>query len=291
MREKLHALRTGERLNVHLYMLVKKFITPVVLLTGLLILAVFHFKGVLAITTAQNNLYHGVTAYSSGLSQITFQNNAGTDRPVIAYSGVNLVSYVDWNSTISVDGHVENLWDNFHGYNTDDTKRQIFATTSGYGWQVVEVVTLVNSHTVTVQYDFMAAHQGTAEPKHVTLSIMHLHKTWYQPSVRGNVFSAEVLPGYLSGIDNTTAIPHAIGTVTVAMSGPAVPATNAISIDDLRGYANSGLTEQFLATSMTTTYTVDNPQVDRLIPLGTETVTFTSSAMPGTPIPAPVATP
>lgn len=291
MRETLHALRTGERLNVHLYTFVKKFITPAVLLAGLLFLAVFHFKGVLAITTSQNNLYHGVSAYSSGPYAVTFQNNAGTDRPAITYGNVNLLSYVDWDSTISVDGQVQNLWDNYHGYNTDDAKRQIFATTSGYGWQVIEVVTVVDSHTITVAYNFMATHQGTAEPHHVTLDIMHLHKTWYQPTVHGDTFTAEVLPGYLGGIDTSTTIPHPIGTVSVTVSGPAVPSTNAVSLGDLRGYAVNGTTEQSLASSMTTTYTVDNPQVNRLIPLGTETVTFTSALLNGTPIPAPVATP
>lgn len=291
MRDMLHALRTGDRLNAQLYTFVKKFITPVGLLAGLLILAIFHFRGVLAVTTAQNNLYHGVTAYSAGAYGVSFQNNAGADRPAILYGNVNLLSYADWNSTISVDGQVQNLWDNFHGYNSDDTKREIFATTSGYGWQVIEVVTLVNSHTVTVQYNFMAAHQGTAEPHHVVLSITHLHKTWYQPAVHGDTFTAEVLPGYLSAIDSTSSIPHAIGTVTLAVNGPDVPATHAISIDDLQGYAVSGTTERFLASSMTTTYTVDNPQVDRLITLGTETVTFSTDLAVGTPIPAPVATP
>lgn len=291
MRETLHALRTGKGLNAHLYHLVRKFITPVVLLVGLLILVVFHFRGVLAVTTSQNNLYHGITAYTAGSFQVTFQNNAGTDRPSVSYSNVSLLTYVDWNSTISVDGSVQSLWDNFHGYSTDDTKRQIFATTTGYGWQVVEVVTLVDSHTVSVAYSFMATHQGNAEPHHVILNIVHFHKTWYQPSVQGNTFTAEVLPRYLSGIDDTTSVPHAIGTLTLTLSGPAVPATNAMSIDDLRGYPISGTTERFLASSLTTTYMVDNPQVDRLIPLGVETITFTSSVAPGTPIPAQVPTP
>lgn len=291
MRDTLQALRTGERLNAHLYTFVKKFITPLVLLAGLLILAIFHFRGVLGVTTAQNNLYLGVTAYSSGAYGISFQHNAGTDRPAILYGNINVLNYADWNSTISVDGQVQNLWDNFHGYSADDTKHQVFATTSGYGWQVVEVVTLVDSHTVTVQYNFMATHQGTAEPHQVVLTIAHLHKTWYQPVVQGNTFSAEVLPSYLSSITSTTTVPHAIGTVHVSVSGPAVPATNAVSIDDLRGYTGNSTAEQFLASSMTTTFTIDNPQVDRLVPLGTETVTFSSALPTGTPFPAPVATP
>lgn len=291
MRETLHALRTGERLNTHLYTLVKKFITPVVLLAGLLILVIFHFRGVLAITTSQNDLYHGVTSYSAGSLQATFQQNAGTDRPIVSYGSVGLLSYVDWNSTITVDGQVENLWDNYHGYSTDATKHQVFATTTGYGWQVIEIVTLVDRHTVTVQYDFMATHQGTASPRHAVLAIVHTHRTWYQPAVRGNTFTTQVLPGYLSGIESSTALPHALGTLTLTLTGPDVPTTNAISIDDLRGYAISGTAEVSLASSMTTTYVIDNPQVDRLTPLGTETITFQTSVPTGTPIPAPVVTP
>lgn len=291
MRETLHALRTGERLNAHLYTFVRKFITPAVLLVGLLILAVFHFRGVLAVTTSQNNLYHGVTAYSAGSLQMSFQHNAGTDRPTISYDGVDLLTYVDWNSTISIDGQVQNLWDNFHGYDEDATKHQVFATTTGYGWQVIEIVTLVDSHTVTVQYDFMATHQGTAEPHHAVLSIVHTHKTWYQPAVRGNAFTTAVLPRFLSSIDSTTSIPHPIGTLTLTLTGQDIPTTNAISIDDLQGFAISSTTELFLATSMTTRYVVNNPQVDRLIALGTETISFNTSVPTGTPIPAPVATP
>lgn len=291
MRDTLHALRTGERLNARLYTFVKKFITPAVLLAGLLILVVVHFKGVLAITTSQNDLYHGVTSYSAGSLQMTFQHNAGTDRPNISYDNVDLLTFVDWSSTISVDGQVQNLWDNFHGYDADATKHQVFATTTGYGWQVVEIVTLVDSHTVTVQYDFMATHQGIASPRHAVLNIAHTHKTWYQPVVRGNTFTTQVLPRSLSSIDGTTSLPHAIGTLTLTLDGPDVPATNAISLDDLRGYAISGTTEVFLATSMTTTYVIDNPEVDRLTPLGTETITFQTTVPSGTPIPAPVATP
>jgi hypothetical protein len=46
-----------------------------------------------------------------------------------------------------------------------------------------------------------------------------------------------------------------------------------------------------LADSFTTTYTLQSPQVNRLTPLGTETIIFTPSVSAGTPVGAPVETP
>ena len=284
MLDTLKSLRTGHKLNVRLNRFVKQVITPVVLLAGLLVLVLVHFHGVLNITTANNNLYKGITAYSAGPLEMSFQHNAGTDRPAILYDNVSLLSFVDWNSTITVDGQVQNLWDNFHGYDQDDTKHQVFATTSGYGWQLVEIISLVNAHTVSVQYEFLAQHQGNAEPHHVVLSIVHLHKTWYQPKANGNSFTAQELPGSVSSISGTSQ-PHALGTLTLTVAGPHV-ATSPISVDDERGFAQPNGTVLSLATSMTTTYTIDNPQVDRLTPLGTETITFANSQAAGTPLPA-----
>jgi hypothetical protein len=281
-------LASGEW-NVRLTRLLRTVITPVVLLAGLLILAVVHFQGVLKVTTSQSDLYHGLTAYSVGPMDASFQHNAGTDRPAIAYGGASLLSYVDWNSTISIDGHVTNLWDNFHGYSQDNTKRQIFATTSGYGWQVVEIITVVNPHTVSVEYDFVALHEGTAEPQHVALMINHTHKTWYQPTVNGNTFTAQVLSGSVSDISPGTHL-HGIGTLTLALAGAYVP-QNAVSIADQQSTFGPNGTEQSLATTVTTMYAINSPQVDRLVPLGTETITFSTQSPTGTPIAAPVATP
>jgi hypothetical protein len=50
-------------------------------------------------------------------------------------------------------------------------------------------------------------------------------------------------------------------------------------------------TQQNLATSFTTTYSVRNPAVSVLIPLGTETLTYTSSSSAGAPIPSLVTSP
>src|SRR5215472_12266944 len=145
--------------NIRLYAFVSKVITPAVLLLGLLVLAVFHFNGVLANTQSIDNIFHGEQAYSDGPMSYTFQELAGTDRPDIDYNGFSVLTYVDWSSTISIDGHTTNLWDNFHGYdydrqNPNDT--EFFSTTSGTGWQLIQVVKLTSNHSVTVSYSIVA---------------------------------------------------------------------------------------------------------------------------------------
>ena len=270
--------------NVRLRRLVSKVITPVVLLAGLLLLAVWHFHGVLAITRAQDDLYRGITSSSVGSLQTSFQHNAGTDRPNISFNGLNLLTYVDWSSVISIDGHAENLWDNFHGYSEDTTRRQVVATTSGLGWQVVVVVTAVDAHTVAVHYDFVARKKGLAAPHAVTLTIMHVHKAWYQPAIHGNSFTAQVLPNYASG-NIPTAPVSGIGTLTLAVSGPAAP-SNALSLTDLQSTASPDGSLRSLATALTSTYTLANPLVDKLTPLGTETLTFASNGSPSAPLPS-----
>jgi hypothetical protein len=270
--------------NVQLRRLVTKVITPVVLLAGVLLLAVWHFRGVLAITQAQDDLFRGVTSYDVGSLQTTFQHHAGTDRPNISYSGVNLLTYVDWSSVISIDGHAQNLWDNFHGYSADGAHRQVFATTSGQGWQVIAVITAVDARTITVHYDFVARNIQLAAPHDVTLTIMHVHKAWYQPTIHGNTFTAQVLPRYASP-DVPSGSVSAIGTLRLAVSGPAVP-TNALALTDLRSTAGSDGSLRSLATALTSTYTLSNPKVDTLTPLGTETITFASNGAPGAPLPS-----
>src|SRR5215469_4301625 len=93
------------RLNVRLYTFVSKVITPAVLLLGLIFLAITHFNGVLANTTSIENLYQGQYAYSVGPMSYTFVVTDGTSRPNIYFNGINLLTYVDWSSTMSIDGH------------------------------------------------------------------------------------------------------------------------------------------------------------------------------------------
>jgi hypothetical protein len=278
------------RLNVRLYTFVSKVITPAVLLLGLIFLAVTHFSGVLANTQSIDNLYHGEQSYSMGPMSYTFEENAGTDRPNIYFNGTSLLSYVDWSSTISVDGHVSTLWDNYHGYdydrqNTNDT--EFFSTTSGYGWQLVEVVKLTSDRSVTVQYSFVSKPETVAEPHHVVVTIEHYHPSMYQPNVTGDVFTAGVLRHEMTSVTSGDT-PTPFGTIQVTVSGPAVAATGAIYLDTARANQNATGAYPVLTDTFATTYVIDNPDVNRLVPLGTETIDFTPGSAAGTPESAPI---
>lgn len=280
---------TGKRLNVRINRFVTRVITPVVLVAGLLLLVLLNFRGVLGMTKTQDDLYRGQRSYSQGGLQATFQQAAGTDRPVLTFKGAPVLTWQEWSSTISVDGNVSNLWDSFHGYDFDDTKRQVFATASGTGWQVVEVVTLLDARTLRVDYQFVAGHSGVRAPKHIVLSISHYHNALYQPTVAGDTLTADVLPGNVQNFQSGMVL-HPWAKITLALSGPQL-APDPFAFDDLRGNAVAGGGVAQIASSFTTTYIVDNPQVNRLVPLGTETLTFTNTLPPGVPVPAAGPTP
>lgn len=278
------------RLNVRLYTFVSKVITPAVLLLGLIFLAITHFSGVLTNTTSIDNLYKGQQSYSIGPMSYTFQENAGTDRPNVYFNGTALLSYVDWSSTMSIDGHDTTLWDNFHGYdydrqNTNDT--EFFSTTSGYGWQLVEVVKLISNRSLTVQYSFVSKPETVAEPHHVVLTIEHFHPSLYQPTITGDVFRAGVLTHEMTSVTSGNT-PTPFGTIQVSVSGPAVPATGAIYLDTARANQNATGAYPVLTDTFATTYVIDSPDVDRLVPLGTETIDFTPGVPSGTPVSAPI---
>lgn len=279
------------RLNVGLRRFVTKFITPIVLVAGLLLLAAVHFRGVLAITTAQTDLYRGVTAYSSGPLQLSFQQNAGSQRPDVIFENAEVLNYAEWSSTISVDGHVTNLWDNAHGYSFDNRHRQVFSTISGTGWQVIEVAQLVDARTITVQFDVVARNQGTAAPHSVTLSILHVHRSLYQPTLHGDRLTAGVLPDPVTSLNGGAALAP-IGSLTLSVSGPAATG-NDIALNNVMSATGPNGASQTVADSFTTTYTLSNPTVDKLTTLAMETITFNGQAQPGQPVgaPIPLATP
>lgn len=273
------------QLNTHLHInrFVKKVITPVVLLAGLLLLLLFHFRGVLQTTQAQDELFRGERAFSVGALQYTFHQNAGADRPVVSANGLPILSWVEWSSTISVDGHLSNLWDSFHGYDYSAANRQVFSTMSGANWQVIQIVTLVDAHTVTVDYQFVARPQGLAVPSHIELAIAHIRRWLYQPVISSNTLTAQILPGNVQDVSEPP--PLVIADISLRVSGPQVP-QGAISIDDLRGTGTATGAQRLLATSITTHYVIDSPAANKLISLGTETLTFANALPAGIPIPA-----
>ncbi len=285
-----------DKANVRLYRFIVKNVTPIVLLVGLLALALYHFNAVLHLTQNDQNLFQGVLALSQGRLEMDFQRDGGIDRPAILDNGLTLISYADENSTISVDGHVENLWDNLHGYSVDQAHNELFSTTSGTGWQVTQTVHVVNDHTVAITYQFTARYVNSAYPHHITLNIAHVHTAnqpinWFNPVLKGKTFTAEELPLLIQN-PRTAYDPNApqtfppSGYTTLTIAGPAVP-NNAISIDDL----SSGLVgsqQESWASKLTTTYTLNNPMVDQFVTLGTETISFQPPTHTGTPITLPL---
>lgn len=274
--------------NIRLNRFTTRAITPVVLLGGLLLLVVFHFNGVLKVTEAQDNQFHGVIAMSNGPLQVTFQRDSGTARPQLDWNGHDLITYADWSSTVSIDGQVAELWNNSHGYTYDQTTHRLFATTSGDGWQVIEVMTLVDSQHATVAYSFVARHEALTAPHSVTLAIQHFHTFWYRPQVTGNRFHALVLPDSGTGVSQPSA---PIGTLTVEVAGPAL-APDGAQVGNVRSIVGPDGQRQDYASQLTTTYQLTDPLVDKLTPLGTETLTFSPGGVEaGTPVAAPVGSP
>ncbi|MEO7000312.1 MAG: hypothetical protein ABI068_00705 [Ktedonobacterales bacterium] len=264
--------KTRRPANVQLRRFVSRVITPVVLVVGLLILAFYQFNGVLKVTTANDNAFHGVVTYNNGPMQVNFLQNAGTSRPSVNYKGWNLVTYAEWNSTIAVNGDVQELWNSYHGYNLDDQKRVIVSTASSGAWQVVQVITVVNDHTVTIAYDFVVRPQGNAPlPQHIELSIMHLHNVWNQPTVTGDTFQAQITAPINSA--NPGAGSRAVGTVTLALSGPAL-APHPLNLLDYRNTVTPNGQNHGMATALTSNYVLDNPVANALITLGVETISF-----------------
>src|SRR6266851_2444278 len=141
-----------------------KVMTPTVLVGGLLFLILFNFNSISKTTNIIDNHFNGNVGFSKGALAFRFQENAGLDRPALSYAAQDLLSYSEWGSTSSVDGNVQELWNTGHGYEYDANKNQVssaIGNNANYtavinGWQLIEVVTLVNDHTVTVTFNFGA---------------------------------------------------------------------------------------------------------------------------------------
>lgn len=280
--------------NIRIQTYVTKMITPVVLIAGLLLLALYHFHGVLKITQTQNAQFHGVATFSSGNLALSFQENSGIDRPQVLYDNRELLTYADWSSQLTVDGNVIELWNNNHGYSIDTAKHQVFSTTTGNGWQVTQIVTLVNASTITVNYDFTARSGAGDNLQTVTLNMMHVGDGyWYSPTIQGNIFTAQALPIVVSNVQNAQtngATPvNPLGTLRVKESGKYVAHQTPVASQSVVTFPNGSGGQERWANSFTTQYSITHPQVDRLIPLGSETITFTpASRNASQPINVPV---
>jgi hypothetical protein len=261
------------RANVLLKRFVARTITPFVLIAGLLVLIVFHFHS--ALQTSQNEFgaVRGTQTYSAGDLQAAFHLNSGDGRPSIISQNGEMLSWVDGSSTFSVDGQPFGLWDTAHNYDTDDGRRQVYSTSTGHGCQVIEIVTLVNDHTVTVEYRVVAQPVTKfSGPRRVTLNIAHYHQGLDTPVVNGNTLTSGVLPvdPFNPTLPETTLTPFA--KITLSVGGPHVDA-NPVRLMDYHLDQVGGGTHAY-ANSFTTSYSIDNPAVNEIVPLGTETFTF-----------------
>lgn len=259
------------RLNVLLNRLVMRTITPFVLITGLILLVVFNFRGVLQASKAEFSVIRGQQSYSVGGLQTRFSQNAGDQRPAVVEQNHGILQWAEWNSQLSVDGDVFTLWDNSHGYDYDDGKRQIYSTTTGHGVQIIEIVTAVDEHTVTVEFRLAAQPVGKAGVQHVVLNIAHYHQGFYQPTISGSTLTASVLPDDVYEPKGETAL-KPFGKITFSVNGPQL-ASSPLRLDDWHVDTTADGSHGY-ANSFTTTYSVDNPTVNEVIPLGTETLTF-----------------
>lgn len=262
---------------------ISKVITPVVLVLGVLILIYYNFGSALKMSQIADNQFHGQVAFSQGSFAYRFQETAGIGRPALRYNGTDMLTYAEWSSTSSVDGDVQELWNNNHGYDVDQNKQQVYSTISGDGWQLTEIVSLVNDHTVTVTFQFVARPKPQFTPAHYTFDIAHAVTSpneWYNIQTGNNSFSAQVIQG--SGAPDPTKTLINYGTLSFSASGPALR-TPAIALQNSTAITTSAGTST-VAQAFNTEYQVTNPPSFKLITLGTETLTFhTQSSAPGSP--------
>ncbi len=288
--------------NITLRLFINKVITPVVLLLGLLILIVFNFNGVLKTAQTQDDEFHNQVVYSQQTLSSTFKPLQGANRPVVYNSGNELLSYNEWSSTISVDGNVQELWNNDHGYSFDATKRQVFNTITGTGWQLIEVATLQDSATEVVSLNFVARPLSANKvPNHYVVDIAHVHSFWYNPQVQGSSFTAQVVEGDPTQLQNITSQSQAsttpIGSISLnvtSASGGSVAAPQIIL--SRYGSTQSQAGNSPWSQAFTTEYSINDPAANQMIPLGTETLTFhpvakDAGAPVGGPVPLPTPVP
>ncbi|MEO9028743.1 MAG: hypothetical protein ABI413_08015, partial [Ktedonobacteraceae bacterium] len=223
----------------------------------------------------------GQIAFNQGNFAYRFQETSGIDRPVVRYAGTNMLSYAEWSSTASIDGDVQELWNNNHGYDVDQHNPQVYSTISGIGWQLSEMVNLVNDHTVTVTFNFVARPDPHLQsvPVHYVFDIAHIippPNEWYNIQTDNNSFTAQVIQG--NGAPDLTRKLISYGTLSFAASGPALqtPAINVKNSTSING-STGAVT---LAQAFDTEYQVTNPTPFKLITLGTETLTFKPDSTP-----------
>lgn len=254
--------------------------TPAVLVLGVLFLIYFNFSAVLKASQVNDDQFQGLVSFSQGNFAYRFQETAGIDRPALRFNGINMLSYAEWSSTVSVAGNVQELWNNAHGYDVDSNKRQVYSTISGDGWQLTKIISLVNDHTVTVAFQFVARPVSLPGPASYVFDIAHVvtsPEEWYNIQTNRTTFTASVLQA--DGMPTPTSSSFMnYGTLSLSATGPALH-TPAIQLENSTTYAASkgSLT---LGQAFYTEYHVTKPTPFEMIPLGTETLTFKPAQTP-----------
>ncbi|MBO0777825.1 MAG: hypothetical protein J2P37_03265 [Ktedonobacteraceae bacterium] len=251
---------------------ISKVITPLVLVGGLVVLVLFNFRMALSTATSADNHFRGNVAFSQGPLAYNFKQTNGIDRPQVRYNNQELLTYAEWSSTLSVDGLVSQLWNNDHGYSIDESRRQAFSTVIGDGWQLNEVVTLVDNHTVVVTYNLTAQPQNNPPPANYVLDIVHTHSTWFSYQTSSNTFAALV-----TSSKSVTSRPSSIGAVTIKVAGGAPTVHHSLKVDNTKSFTDTKGTVK-LANTLITEYVVRNPVPRQMITLGTETISFQPKA-------------
>ncbi len=257
---------------------ISKVITPACLVLGVLFLIFYNFHSVLKVMKVTDDHFHGNVAFSQNAFAFSFQENTGIGRPVLSNAGQALLSYAEWSSTVSVDGAVQELWNNSHGYDVDESKDQIDNTISNDGWQLTEIITLVNNHTVTVTFTFDARSTARPAPTHYIFDIAHVTDSsyeWYNYQTNNTTFNAQVIQGDWKPVQGN---PTVFGKLSFSTTSAAVQVNNSTVISGDRGGYN-------LANAFSTQYTVNTPSPFQVITLGTETLTYQPApATPGAPL-------
>jgi hypothetical protein len=252
-----------------------KVATPAILLLGILILIYFNFNSVYKAQQVTSSQASGIVAFSQGNFAMRFQENAGIERPALRYSGLDILSYAEWSSTVAVDGDIQELWNTSHGYDVDTAHNQLNSAIKGDGWQLFEVINLVNDHTITVTFEFTATPKVFPAPDLYVFDIAHVitnSAEWYNYHIGTGTFTAQTISGTPTDVTSLQS-PGILGTISLAATGADVPAPNVI-IQNKATIATTKKSVIDVAQSFFTEYTVKNPSPDRLITLGTETLTY-----------------
>lgn len=261
---------------MRLQRLVAVSITPVVLIVGVLALVLLHFHSTLLLAEQTDQLAQGNIRFQAGQMQVNFNRDSGDTRPAIFYGQTPVLQYIEWSSSVVVDGVVYSLWDETHGYSFDGAHREIVSTASGPGWQVVQQIAL-DGQGVTVSYSFVAL-SGTPV-HHVELALLHERTYWLAPHIAGDRFTGGITSLPVSALQTGAAVQPA-WQVTLDTQPAAGTRAGVALVNQQSAFDAANGTSLSWASGFTTTYTFDNPQPNMLTPVAAERISIAPVGQP-----------